>query len=620
MEELDNIKFSIKEIKSDDRGCKYNVTIKVPMSIGFIERMKFIAENDIARHAFQLHHVVNKDNYVYFNGDFYLETSALYHFYFSFEANHKFIYYKKKNRNEYNSVSRSDMWKLSVNYKTPDWAKNAIMYHCFVDRVNRKIKKKIILPNRHLYPSFNSELKAGPDENGIWNNDFYGGDLLGIVDMLDYISSLGVSIIYLSPVVRSQSNHRYDTGDYLEVDPYAGTNDDLKKLCDEAHKRGMKVILDAVFNHTGNDSKYFNEFNNYDSVGAYQSKESPYYNFYRKHETPDKTYFDYWWGMKNLPVCDGESVDWQNYIYGVGGVIDKWFSLGIDGLRLDVADELSDRFIEGIRIAVKRNKPDGFILGEVWKDPTKMNRGYITSGKGMDSVMNYELIDALIRYFKYSDVTKLNWKLNEILRDYPDETIKTLMNFTSTHDISRIINIFASNEFNYYGEWAWNLINDDLAFCKNYKISKKDYQQAKNIYKAYVFFLTFFPGILSIFYGDELGLQGMGNLYNRQPFPIGKEVDFDLINFFREIGKIRKAEPFLGRADTNIYDVNDKYVMFERVDDDHNILVTVNRTNEEIKTPIPSFYQNSEVSYNLYGDNDEVIHPYGGLVLRKIKK
>jgi len=620
MKELDNIKFDIREIKSDTRGCKYNVTIKVPMSIGFIERMKFIAENDIARHAFQLHHVENKDDYVIFNGDFYLETSALYHFYFSFEANHKFIYYKKKNRNEYNSVSRSDMWKLSVNYNTPDWAKNAVMYHIFVDRFNKKKKNKIILPNRHLYPSFNSELKAGPDENGVWNNDFYGGDLLGIIDMLNYISSFGVSIIYLSPIVKSQSNHRYDTGDYLEVDPYAGSNDDLKRLCDEAHRRGMKVILDAVFNHTGNDSKYFNEFNNYDSVGAYQSKDSPYYNFYRKYETYDKTYFDYWWGMKNLPVCDGNSTDWQNYIYGVGGVIDKWFSLGIDGLRLDVADELSDSFIEGIRVAVKRNKPDGFILGEVWKDPTKMNRGYITSGKGMDSVMNYELIDALIRYFKYSDVSKLNWKLNDILRDYPDETIKTLMNFTSTHDISRIINIFASNDFNYYGEWVWDLINNDLDFCRKYRINKKDYQKAKDMYKAYLFFLTFFPGILSIFYGDELGLEGMGNLYNRQPFPIGKDVDFDLINYFRKIGKIRRTESFLANADTNIYDVNDKYVMFERVDDDNNILITVNRTNEEIKTPIPSYYQNSDISYNINRDNNDIIHPYGGLVLRKVKK
>ena len=620
MDELNNINFDIEEVKQDDKGIFYNVTIKVPMKIGFIERMKFIAENDIARHAFQLHHIENKDGFVYFKGDVYLQDSAIYHFYFSFEANHKFIYFKKKNRDDYNLISRRDMWKLSVNYHTPEWAKGGLMYHIFVDRFNSGMNNKKNLPDRHLYPSFNSELKAGPDKNGIWNNDYYGGDLQGIIDKLDYIESLGTNILYLSPIVKSQSNHRYDTGDYLEVDPYVGTNNDLKRLCEEAHKRGMKVILDAVFNHTGNDSKYFNEFGHYDSLGAYQSKESPYYNFYRKHETPDRTYFDYWWGMKNLPVCDGNSKEWQEFIYGEGGVIDKWFSLGIDGLRLDVADELSDAFIEGIRRAVKRNKPDGLILGEVWENPMRMNRGYISSGRGMDSVMNYNLIDALLRYFKYSDVHKLYWKIDDMLSEYPDDTIKTLMNFTSTHDISRIINILGSNEFNYFDKWAWDLINKDLEFAKNYKLSSEDYKRGKDRYKAYLFFLTFFPGILSIFYGDEVGVTGMGNLYNRKPFPHNQKKDLELLKFVQRMGAIRKKEIFLKNADTNLLEINNNYVMYERFDKDKNFLVTINRSNDDIKTPIPSKYLNSEVAYNIYDDDTSFIRSNSGLVLRKIKK
>ena len=173
--------------------------------------------------------------------------------------------------------------------------------------------------------------------------------------------------------------------------------------------------------------------------------------------------------MPNLPVCDGNSKEWQNYIYGEHGIIDQWFELGIDGLRLDVADELSDSFIEGIRRAVKRNKKDGFILGEVWYSPMRMNRGYIESGKGMDSNMNYLLIDALIRYFKYNDIGKLYDVIYQLITEYPKDTLYSLMNFTSTHDISRIINILGSYDFNEYSEWSWNLRSDDRYWQNNYR-------------------------------------------------------------------------------------------------------------------------------------------------------
>ena len=629
MKELNNIKFSIKQIEKLENGGKYYVEIKVPMSIGFIERMKCIVENDEARHAFQLHHVENKDNFVYFHGDFTLDNDDDYFYYFSFEANHTFIYYKKKNKDNINTVSRNEMWKLPGKAKFPEWAKGKVMYHIFVDRFNReKNSVKQEMPNRHLYPSFDSPLKAGPDENGVWNNDFYGGDLRGIIEKLDYIESLGVEILYLSPVVRSQSNHRYDAGDYMEIDPYCGNDDDLRELCDKAHEKGMYVILDAVFNHTGNDSKYFNEFGNYDSVGAYQSKDSPYYDFYCKHAANGKTYFDHWWGMPNLPVCDGKNPKWQNFIFGEGGVIDKWFELGIDGLRLDVADELSDYFIEGIKKAVTRNKPDGFIIGEVWESPLEKeflhHRNYYTSGRGLDSVMNYRLCDSLIRYFKYGDCNTLWWTVLDILMHYPPEKIKTLMNFTSTHDISRALNLFSSYDFS--GDWVWDLGNweDELKkldFCKNYRLSPEDKKRGIAIYKAYLFALNFFPGILSIFYGDEVGVEGMGNLYNRQPFP-WNNIDQEILNYFRRIGLIRKNDPFLKNASTYLHEVNPEYFMYERYkdDDEMSYLVVVNRTPNDINLKVPEKYLNSEILYRLNDKDSNIIKPYGGLVLKKIKK
>ena len=619
MSNLDYIKHKIEKIEDIKDGAKYRVSIRVPMEVGFIERMKFIVESSDSRHAFQLKHVKNDSGFVYFEGDVELFTKAIYHYYFSFEANNNFIYYKKEKITDHQTITPEEKWKMSVNFEVPNWAKGKIMYHIFVDRFNKGRNKKLDdMPRRTIYDNWNSDMIIGPNEDGIWNADFYGGDIKGIIDKLDYIHSLGVSILYLSPIVWSQSNHRYDTADYEKVDPYAGCNDDLKELCDKAHKMGMKVILDAVFNHTGNDSKYFNQYGQFPELGAYQSKDSKYYPFYKKYYSNNQVYFGYWWGMPNLPVCDGNNKEWQQYIYGENGVIDLWFKLGIDGLRLDVADELTDEFIEGIREAVKRNKSDGFILGEVWKNPMRMGRSYIESGKGMDSVMNYVLIDALIRYFKYNDVGKLAEIIRQLRVEYPKDTLNSLMNFTSTHDITRAINLFGSYDFNGYGEWAWNLGNDDRNWQNNYKLSKEQYEFGKKVYKAYIYFLTFFPGNLSIFYGDEMGLEGMGNLANRRVIPWNSNIiDNDLIKFFKNIGSIRKREEFLTNADLNIFDINDRYTMYERKSDEEKALIVVNRTNDNQKIYIPRNYEKVNGIYRLNNSTTNELTPYGGIVLKK---
>lgn len=617
---LKDVEFDIKEIGDIEDGKKYHVSIKVPMSVGWIERMRFIVETSNERKEIQLPHSKNVGDMVYFDADVDLPTKAIYHYYFSFEANKELKFFKKNTITGDSNISQQEKWKMSVNFKVPDWAKGKIMYHIFVDRFNKSGNNRLEpIPRRTIHESWDEEMMIGPDKDGIWNADFYGGNLKGIEDKLDYIKSLGVSILYLSPVVWSQSNHRYDAADYEKVDPYAGTNDDLKSLCDKAHSMGMKVVLDAVFNHTGNDSKYFNEYNRFPELGAAQSKDSKYYPFYRKFVTDRATYFSYWWGMPNLPVCDGDNKEWQQYIYGENGVIDKWFELGIDGLRLDVADELTDDFIEGIRTAVKRNKEDGFILGEVWDNPMRKGRRFIESGKGMDSVMNYHLVDALIRYFKYGYKDSLNRVLEEIQTDYPEDTINSLMNFTSTHDITRAINIFGSNDLQVFGEWAWDLNNGDRKWQLDYKLSPEEYKKGKDLYEAYVFALTFLPGILSIFYGDEVGLQGMGNLANRRTFD-WRHMDKDLLKFFQSIGKIREEEKFLETAGLNVIDVGDQLFTFERQNDQESAIITVNRTNNSQRLILPERFEEHEDAYSLKDSTKEEIKPYGGLVLKKVKR
>lgn len=612
------IDYRITQESSNLDGATYRIWIKIPMSLGWIERVKFSVGDGKEKKIFQMNFVRNDEKFSYFEASVWLATHAIYYYYFSFEANGTFFYYKKQNKTGNQSITREECWKMSVNFEVPEWTQGAIMYHIFVDRYKRGSKESPKeMPRRKVHKSWDEPPVIGMDEDGLWNVDFYGGDLQGIESTLRYIKSLGVDIIYLSPIVRSQSNHRYDTADYFEVDPYAGTEEALKSLCDSAHKKGMKVILDAVFNHTGNDSKYFNEFGTYDTLGAYQSEQSEYYDFYKKHWEDGRMEFAYWWGMKNLPECDGNSESWKNYILGEGGVIDHWFALGVDGLRLDVADELTDEFIEGIRIAAKRNKPDAFIIGEVWKNPMRMNRGYIESGKGMDTVMNYLLIDALIRYFKYSDVRKLNNIVSEIFTEYPKDMINSLMNFTSTHDISRAIEIFAcQTEFQKFGEWAWNLLDESVDWARAHKLTAKQYKFGKNLMKTYMCALAFFPGTFSIFYGDEVGMQGAGNLANRGPYP-WKRRDKDTLKFFRGLLKVRKKEIFLKKADFRIVTVNCEQLIYERFDDNNRLLVAVSRTHKLASLELPEEYQEAEVLLKKKGCTKTSLEPFGVIVLKK---
>lgn len=617
--------YSLKVTNHNKDRNTYHYEVKLPMELGWLYNVKLLIDDGNSISYGNLSHKKNEGDYAIFEGDVTLETSAIYRYCFSYDVDGK-TYYFNKNGLQNDAFLSDDCFKLSVNFEVPKWAQGKIMYHIFVDRFNKSKDNNLQeMPRRVIHDNWNEEMHLGPEKEiskiygkEIWNIDFYGGNLNGITEKLDYIKSLGVSILYLSPIVHSQSNHRYDTADYENVDPYAGCNDDLKVLCDEAHKRGMKVVLDAVFNHTGNDSKYFDEYKSFGGEGAYNNPMSKYSNFYKRRYENGKIYYEYWWGFENLPECDFESKEWQEYITGVGGVIDKWFDLGIDGLRLDVADELSDDFIEKIRIAVKRNKADGFIMGEVWKNPMRMGRGYISSGKCMDTVMNYPLIDALLRYYKYADCNKLDYIIRDILREYPEETINSLMNFTSTHDISRAINYFTDeNEFNEYAEWAWDLKNNDLDYLKNKKLSKEEYEKAKEKYKSYLFALYFLPGNVSIFYGDEVGVDGYGNLLNRKTYPWGME-DKDLLEYFKKLGKDRNDEIFLETADLKIRDINRDYFSYERIGLNDKMLVITNRSGKEGRILIPPEYNDKKAKiYTLNKSTKDIITPYGAIAIKK---
>lgn len=613
---------TIVPLEKGNNWERFRITIHLPLVDGWFEkvRVNVIGSDNCNLNGvvYDICHKENDEIYAIFEGKITLETSALYYYYISYRCNGVHRVLKQEDISKDQTITKQECFKVSSNFSAPEWAKGAIMYQIFPDRFYRNQSVRIPeISGRRLMTDWKEKVPLGPNEAGEWNTEFYGGNLLGIIDKLDYIQSLSVSVIYLNPFCYGQSNHLYDTIDYTRVDPFLGSKKDLKKLCSEAHKRGMYVIVDGVFNHTGNRSIYFDQFGEYGDKGVYHNPNSPYKNFYRQTWHNGTKYYNFWWGHKTLPECDTLSEDWLEYITGEGGVIDQWFECGIDGIRLDVADELSDVMIERILLAIKRNKPDGFLIGEQWDNPMRRNRGFLKSGKGMHSVMNYYLIDSLIGYYNYQNLQGLSNTLNEILTEYPEDTINTLMNPTSTHDISRAIELFATNSFNPRKGHNWDLDYENSSdFVKNHRLTQEEYEFGKKKLKSYLTALAFLPGIFSIFYGDEVGLQGIHNLANRAPYPWERE-DQDLLAYFRELLAAKATYKFLKTANCKIKEVSKEHFVYERNSEQESILVIASRTHYETKLCIPEKYKNAEVIFSVEALNRERLMPYGAIVLRK---
>lgn len=616
------MRHSITQVATNEHGGTYKASLRIPLNKGWIEQVKLYVWRYGTHRVFSMQFIKKDDTHAYFEVEkFELSNGPLYYYYFSFFADGKFQHYKKQNISGDANIKTEECFKMSVNFNVPDWAKGCVVYQIFPDRFCKgKGSVKFPMPRRHLHENWEEQPVLGPDEENLYNNDYFGGDFAGIKEKAEYIASLGVDMVYLNPIVTSQSNHRYDTADYFHPDPYLGNNEELAQMIQEFHRLGIKVILDGVFNHTGNDSVYFNEYGTYDSEGAYNNPKSPYSRFYEKDRHGN---YRYWWGFHNLPVCDKSDPEFRNMIFGVGGVIDKWCELGIDGLRLDVVDELTDDFLMGIWEAMQRNKQNDFlIIGEVWENAMRKGKTYISSGHEMHSVMDYLLMDALLRYYMYEDIWKLDRILKEILADYPTETIQTLMNSTSTHDMSRLIEVLGCNVFNYDAPHAWDIDwhgmreEEKNEWQRKHRMTQEQYDHGKQVMKSYVTALAFLPGMFTIFYGDEVGMQGIGNLLNRGTYPWGHE-DEELKAFYKELVKCRKSEEFLRKADVRILKISKNQFVFERYDENDKAIVIASRVNHQTEIVIPTEYENAQIVFSTEGNSKKTLAPYGAIVLKK---
>lgn len=532
----------------------------------------------------------SENGFSVYTADYVFDVAGIYYYRFEMRNRDGVWYYGRGENGESVCGENLPEWQLTVyksSYKTPDFAKGNIIYHIFVDRFNRadgvKTKRKY-----RLHESFSESPEVVSADGKYYADDFFGGNFNGIREKLDYLEELGVGIIYLSPIFKAFSNHRYDTGDYLKVDELLGTEDDFKRLLDAAHEKGMKIILDGVFNHSGADSLYFNKFGTYDSLGAYQSKSSPYYDWYYFKKFPDE--YACWWGCDNVPDLNKSNKDYRALVFGKNGVVEKWQKLGADGWRLDVVDELPIDFVNLLIKKIKSVNKDALVIGEVWEDAsTKVSYGELRPyllGDQLDGTMNYPFMNAIIAYVRDGDEKFFKDTVQSILENYPKETVYCLMNSLGTHDTVRIIN--ALSDVRAHG---WSKTHK-----LGYKLPDSEYEKAKKkLYLASVLQFTL-PGIPSIFYGDEAGLQGFDDPINRRPYPWGSE-DKEILAHYKKLGRIRRENRAVFSGGFNMRDENG-LVAYERTSGDDEILIAVNAGADDetlfINKEYTSLYNNKE--------------------------
>lgn len=488
-------------------------------------------------------------------------------------------------RSGYHGGENVQSWQLTVyeESSTPAWFGCGVVYQIFPDRFCR-----LELPDpagmvgsRTIHENWSDLPDWRPDAQGeVRNCDFFGGSLQGILSKLDDLADFGVTVLYLNPVFESASNHRYNTADYRAIDPMLGTEDDFHHLCQEAKRRGIRVILDGVFNHTGSQSRYFNADGFYSDTGAAQSPDSPYYHWYSFHPWPAD--YDAWWGIRTLPAVREDAPDYRDFIIrGQDSVVRHWLRAGASGWRLDVADELPDDFIGEIRTAMEETAPDSFLLGEVWEDATtkiaySMRRRYLL-GQELHGVMNYPFRTALIAYLLGGDADEFRETLESLRENYPPHAFYSLMNFLSTHDTPRILTVLGA---------------DHMPGSKEeravFRLSPVRRQLGLKRLRLAALVLFTFPGAPTVYYGDEAGMEGWEDPFNRAGYPWGQE-DSELKSFFSSLVHLRREQPALQTGQLHWRWTAGSLLVFARELDGQLLTTVVNAADTPQTLTLPWF-------------------------------
>lgn len=467
-------------------------------------------------------------------------------------------------------------WPLTVyaaDFNPPKGLAGGVMYQVFPDRFARDNDAAPLAPAKGAR-YFRSDVTEAPwgfsDPARPGGKDFFGGTVRALQGKLEYLKSLGITVLYLNPVFESSENHRYSTGNYRNIDPWFGTNEEMEAFLKAAKEAGIKVIFDGVFSHTGDDSIYFNKYSHYEGLGAYNSPDSPYYSWYDFRRFPD----DYagWWGFTTLPNVNETDPSYLDFItHPEDGVLAFWQKKGLSGWRLDVADELPDLFLEKLREAVKTVDPDAYIVGEVWENAVEKvsygaRRRFIL-GKQCDSVMNYPWRAAIFELLRTGDAEKFAEQIMQVCEGYPAPALHTLMNILSTHDTMRALTALGD-------------LTRSERRTPEPKLVGKEYEAAREKLIVAAALQYMLPGIPCIYYGDEIGMQGTADPYCRGFFQ-WNDMDEYLLAVYRTLGRIRTQNKEAFCAEVRLICAHDGVVAFAR----QNIEIWVSVGNTELSLP-----------------------------------
>lgn len=482
---------------------------------------------------------------------------------------------------EYNSEPPSyQITCYDPSFETPEWMADGVMMQILPDRFFCHGKPKVrgrLHEDWYEYPAL--DLASNGDNTA---DDFYGGNLKGIEDKLGYLQELGVTVIYLNPIFLSPSNHKYNCSDYMKVDPSFGTKADLKRLCAKAKERGIRIILDGVFSHTGDDSVYFNRNSTYPGKGAHNSKRSKYYSWYRFRSWPDD--YDCWWGFDTLPEVNEHDVSFREFIYeGEHSVCAEYTRAGVSGWRLDVADELPMDFISGFRARMKREAPDSALIGEVWEDPSrKVAYGVLRSyclGDTLDSTMNYPLRSAIFDFLLGKiDSAACARQMLSLFENMPKCFYSSLMNLLGSHDKPRAISVLAD---------CGNM-EPERKYRYPMELTPEQYALGKKRLIAAWRTVCALPGMPSIYYGDEAGMTGMADPFCRAAYPWGRE-DTDLQEEYKKAIRFRGANKALRHGSVEIRAGGEDVLLITRAMGDKTLTLALNRSGR------PQDYEGNEL-------------------------
>lgn len=497
-----------------------------------VTTVTLVVRNGDKSHPYVMSRVNTKDGYTFYNLVMRVPKSGVYFYRFEVRCGDT-LYFVGRNE-EGNAVAGDFLpeWQLTVYDKAfvlPARWGGDIVYHIFVDRFAKHGELQH-LPQGGIAKDWNEDVDITSPDGVYHANDFYGGNLQGIIDKLDYLQELGVTILYLSPIFRSNSNHRYDTADYSQIDPMLGTNEDFARLVGKARIRGMRVMLDGVFNHTGSDSIYFNKERHFDSFGAMQGTASPYRDWY--HIAKDNSY-QAWWGIANVPTLNKQSKSLRRYLFGKGGIVDKWSRFDIDW-RLDVVDELPDFYLDELRDCIRAANPNAIVIGEVWEDASNKvaygePRRYFTSGQ-LDGVMNYVFKDAILTYCMGGLAKDFACKINDIVENYPRQCLDNCLTLIGSHDTPRAINLLS----------GVNTLGWSKQRKRDFRLDAFDRRRGQDRLLIAAALQYTLPGMPSVYYGDEAGMQGWDDPINRRPYPWDSP-DTNLIDYYKTLGRVRQS-------------------------------------------------------------------------------